>query len=55
MGALSLFSYPKRLNEFLWSINLLFARLYMWTNVGFDVKIKKKTHSDAWARIESTK
>mgnify|MGYP001581412231 CR=1 FL=1 len=55
MGTFSLLSYPRSLNEFLWSIHLLFARLYMWTNVGFDVKIKKKIHSDAWERVESTK
>lgn len=54
-GAFSLFSYAKNIKEFLWSTELLFARLYMWILVVYNKKIKKKEHSDNWERIESTK
>ena len=54
-GTLNLLSYPKNINEFFWSNNLLIARLYMWSKVGFDVKIKKKLHNDAWEKVESAR
>ncbi|MEM0465199.1 MAG: glycosyltransferase [Candidatus Pacearchaeota archaeon] len=55
-GAFNLiFVYPKNFHEFFWSLELMFARLYMWMKVFYDKKIKGKEHSDAWQRIESTK
>jgi len=54
-GFFNLFSYPKNLKEFFWSINLLFARLFMWFKVIFNYKLIRKKHNDAWERIESTK
>ena len=54
-GIFNLFSYPHNIREFFWTIELLFARLYMWGIVFFDVYIKKKYHRDEWDRIESTK
>lgn len=47
--------YPKNTKELLWTFSLLFARLYMWTNVFYDTKIKKEHYKDAWERVESTK
>ncbi|MBI2670625.1 glycosyltransferase [Candidatus Woesearchaeota archaeon] len=48
-------SYPRTFKEIYWTIKLLFARLYMWTNVFMDTKIFKKHYTDSWDRVESTK
>lgn len=54
-GAFSLFIYSHSPKEFYWSIQLAFARLYMWIKVLFEVHIKRKYHSDNWERVDSTK
>ena len=54
-GINSLFYYPKNAKEFLWSIELAFARFYMWLNVFYDTKVKNRHYGDAWERIASTK
>lgn len=54
-GLLSLFLYPSSIKELLWSVNLLFARFYMWGNVFFETYLKKDKYSDNWKRVESTK
>lgn len=54
-GVSSLFSYAKIIKEFRWSIELAFARLYIWLKVFLDVYIRKKYHKDIWERVESTK
>ena len=47
--------YPKNLKETIWTSELILARLYMWTKVYLDTKVKNKNYSDAWERVESTK
>ena len=54
-GFFSLFSYPKNLRQFWWSILLASSRFYMWFRVFYDTKFKRKHYQDAWERIESTK
>ncbi|MBR9705352.1 glycosyltransferase [Candidatus Pacearchaeota archaeon] len=54
-GVISLLKYPNNIKEFFWSVELMFARLYMWYGVFYEVFVKKKGHSDAWNRVESTK
>jgi cellulose synthase/poly-beta-1,6-N-acetylglucosamine synthase-like glycosyltransferase len=54
-GAFNLFLYPKNIFELFWSLELFFARFYMWFEVFIETKIKKKKYQDAWERIESTK
>jgi len=54
-GIINLFIYPKSFKEFYWTIQLLFARLYMWFKVFSLVYIKKDYHKDDWERVESTK
>jgi len=54
-GIFSLISYPKNLKEFYWSVELAFARLYMWVRVFWDTKAKSKHYGDNWERVESTK
>ena len=50
---LYVFIYPRNLIEFLWSINLLFARLYLWIAAWYDIKIKKDYYRDGWREIET--
>jgi cellulose synthase/poly-beta-1,6-N-acetylglucosamine synthase-like glycosyltransferase len=54
-GILYLFSYPKTLKEIFWTIELIFARLYLWILVFFEVYVKKKYHKDNWERVESAR
>ena len=54
-GIFSLFSYAKTIKEIFWSIELAFARFYIWIRVFLDVYVKKKYHKDSWERVESTK
>ncbi|MEK6915730.1 MAG: glycosyltransferase family 2 protein [Nanoarchaeota archaeon] len=54
-GTLQLFAYPRTINEFMWSIELAFARLYMWIKVFWDTKIKAEHYGDNWERVNSTK
>lgn len=54
-GFTYLFSYPKNLKQFWWSILLGVSRAYMWLKVFHDTKFKKKNYGDAWERVESTK
>jgi len=54
-GITLLFSYPQNLKEFFWSIELAFARAYMWFRVFYDTKFKNKHYGDAWERVESAR
>lgn len=47
--------YPKNLKELKWTLELIFARAYMWASVFFDTRLKGKHYQDAWERVESTK
>lgn len=54
-GILQLFTYPRTPKELWWSIELAFARLYMWARVFWDTKAKSKNYGDNWERVDSTK
>jgi cellulose synthase/poly-beta-1,6-N-acetylglucosamine synthase-like glycosyltransferase len=54
-GILYLFSYPQTIKELLWTFELIFARLYLWGLVFFEVYVKKKYHEDNWKRVESAR
>ncbi len=47
--------YPRNIKEFLWTMTLFPARLYMWMNVFYDTRFKKDGYQDAWERVHSTK
>ncbi len=47
--------YPKNLKEYYWTILLFPARFYLWLNVFYDTKFRKKNYQDAWERVQSTK
>lgn len=48
-------TYPKTIKEFFWTIELIFARLYLWLLIFKDINLKKEEFSKVWTRVESTK
>ncbi len=50
-----IWSYPKTVKEFFWTIGLVFARFYMWASLFFDLRFRKKEYNDGWERSESSK
>ncbi len=54
-GLIALFHYPNNIKEFIWSLNLMFARLYMWGKVFLKTRIKKQEHTDAWKKIKTAR
>jgi len=54
-GIFYLFSYPRNIKEFIWSLNLILARANIWFSVFKDIYIKRDFYQDAWERVESTK
>jgi cellulose synthase/poly-beta-1,6-N-acetylglucosamine synthase-like glycosyltransferase len=47
-----LFTFPKSLVEFWWTIQLYFARLYLYYKAFKDIK-KEKMYSDGWREVET--
>jgi len=54
-GFLRVLTFAKNLKEFLWGLNLLFSRLYLWFLIYRDVNLRKKDFDKLWVRVESTK
>lgn len=54
-GIVKIFSYPKKFKEIFWTLELIFARLFMWLKVFYETKFKRENYADGWERIESTK
>jgi len=54
-GAKWAMQYPSNIKQIFWTIELILARLYMWSSVLIDTKIKKEYYQDAWKRVQSTK
>ena len=54
-GTYAALSYPITLKEFLWTIPLFLARLFVWLSLFYDIKIKKDEFIGKWERIKSTK
>ncbi len=48
-------TYPRSPREFLWTLALFAARLYVWARIFLDVRLRRRSHQDIWQRIESTK
>ena len=55
MGIFRAFRYPKTFREYLWTIELIFARLYLWLLIFVDLRIRNKKFNEVWTRVESTK
>ncbi|MBU2633801.1 MAG: glycosyltransferase family 2 protein [Nanoarchaeota archaeon] len=54
-GFFHIFSYPKNPKEFLWTLLLFPLRLYIWLDLHYDLKFKRKQYQDGWERVDSTK
>jgi cellulose synthase/poly-beta-1,6-N-acetylglucosamine synthase-like glycosyltransferase len=54
-GILQVLKYPKNLREFIWTLELIFARIYLWMLIFRDINIKKQDFKKVWVRVESTK
>ncbi|MCD4666270.1 glycosyltransferase [archaeon] len=48
-------TYPRNIRQFFWSLLAFPTRLYMWFLTFYQDVIKKRKHTDAWRRVESTK
>ncbi len=52
------FTYPNNAKEFLWTLVLMFTRLYAWFAAYYEVKVKNQVYSDGWrgeGKIETTR
>src|SRR3989338_5710150 len=50
-GIFMIFYYFKNIKEFLYTILLLMARVYLWFRIFFDIYIRKKSFSKVWSSI----
>ncbi len=48
-------TYPKNIKEFIWTLLLFIARLYLWILIYVDINLKKEEFKKTWQRVESTK
>ncbi|MFX1535371.1 MAG: glycosyltransferase [Promethearchaeota archaeon] len=49
------FTYVKNLKEVFWALFLYPTRLWLWIQIFYQQRIKKKSFEETWVRIESTK
>jgi cellulose synthase/poly-beta-1,6-N-acetylglucosamine synthase-like glycosyltransferase len=54
-GIFQVLKYPQSFMEFIWTSELIFARIYLWLLIFKDINIKKQDFKKVWVRIESTK
>lgn len=54
-GILEVLSYPRSIKEFFYTINLIFARIYLWLLIFRDINFKKQNLKKIWVRVDSTK
>jgi len=54
-GVFKIFKYPRNIKEVIWTIELIFYRLYLWFLIFRDINLKKKNLKEIWLRVESTK
>ncbi len=55
LGFFRIFHYPKTTREVYWTVLLVFARLYLWLLIFYDMKVRQKGLKELWLRVESTK
>lgn len=51
----TLFFYVENFRQLFWIFLLFPFRLYIWLNLFYNSRIKKRKYSDAWKRVEGTK
>ena len=50
-----LFSFPRNIKEFLWTLFLFPVRLYIWMSSFFSLHVKKDSRVDGWQAVKTTK
>lgn len=55
IGIFSVLKYPRSIQELFWTLELIFARIYLWILIFWDINFRKKDFKKVWVRIESTK
>jgi len=54
-GVFQTLKFAKNLKELWWTIILIFARIYLWFLIFWEIKIKKRPFDQVWQRVGSTK
>jgi len=54
-GPRKAFGYFKNFREFVWTLELIPVRGYMWFLSFYESRVKGKKHGDKWKRVESSK
>ncbi|MBU2592409.1 MAG: glycosyltransferase [Patescibacteria group bacterium] len=54
-GIFRVLSYPDNVQEFVWTLELVAVRLYLWLLIFWERKVIHKSFESTWVRIESTK
>lgn len=55
LGAFAFFKHIHSVKELFWLGTLFISRIYMWLVIYRDINLYKKSHSEIWQRVESTK
>lgn len=55
LGGWFALSYAKNAKELWWTLLLVLARLWLWINILFTIKLQKQPFQHIWTRVESTK
>jgi len=55
LGSFIVLLYPKTLKEMFWTLSLFPIRLYVWMNLFYNMKIKKRYYKDSWKQVKTTK
>jgi len=54
-GVKEVLGYAKNFREFVWTLSLIIARLWLWLNIFWERKVMRKEFSKTWTRVGSTK
>lgn len=54
-GLFKVLQEPSSLKEYYWTLQLIFARLYMWMKVKTDTQLMNRHYNDGWKTSQSTK
>lgn len=55
LGIFQVLKYPKSIKEVFWTVELIFARIYLWFMIFLDINFLKKDFKKVWVRVDSTK
>jgi len=55
LGIFQVLAYPNNIREFIWTLELIIARIYLWLVIFWEINIRREEFKKVWVRIESTK